>query len=33
MEEDKNKTTFTTPYGTFMYEKMPFGPMNAGATF
>ena len=33
MEEDKNKTTFTTPWGTFMYEKMPFGLMNAGAAF
>jgi hypothetical protein len=33
MEEDKNKTTFTTPWGTFMYEKMPFGLMNAGETF
>jgi hypothetical protein len=29
MEEEKNKTTFTTPWGTFMYEKMPFGLMNA----
>ena len=33
VEEDKNKTSFTTPWGTFMYEKMPFGLMNAGATF
>jgi hypothetical protein len=33
MEEDKKKTTFTTPWGTFMYEKMSFGLMNAGATF
>jgi hypothetical protein len=33
MEEDKNKTAFTTPWGTFMYEKMPFGLMNVGATF
>jgi hypothetical protein len=32
-EEDKEKTTFTTPWGTFMYDKMPFGMMNAGATF
>jgi ribonuclease HI len=31
--EDKEKTAFTTPWGTFMYEKMPFGLMNAGATF
>ena len=27
------KTSFTTPWGTFMYVKMPFGLMNAGATF
>jgi hypothetical protein len=33
VEEDKKKTSFTTPWGTFMYEKMPFGLMNAGATF
>jgi ribonuclease HI len=32
-EKDKEKTAFTTPWGTFMYEKMPFGLMNAGATF
>jgi ribonuclease HI len=31
--EDKEKTSFTTPWGTFMYEKIPFGLMNAGATF
>jgi hypothetical protein len=31
--EDRKKTTFTTPWGTFMYAKMPFGLMNAGATF
>ena len=31
--EDQEKTTFTTPWGTFMYAKMPFGLMNAGATF
>ena len=30
---DQHKTTFTTPWGTFMYVKMPFGLMNAGATF
>ena len=30
---DQLKTTFTTPWGTFMYVKMPFGLMNAGATF
>ena len=31
--DDQEKTTFTTPSGTFMYAKMPFGLMNAGATF
>ena len=31
--DDRLKTTFTTPWGTFMYLKMPFGLMNAGATF
>ena len=31
--DDKEKTTFTTPSGTFMYDKMPFGLMNVGATF
>ena len=31
--EDREKTTFTTPWGTFMYDKMPFGLMNASATF
>ena len=30
--EDQEKTTFTTPWGTFMYANMPFGSMNAGAT-
>jgi hypothetical protein len=31
--DDQEKTTFTTPWGTFMYVKMPFGLMNVGATF
>lgn len=31
--EDQEKTTFTTPWGTFIYAKMAFGLMNAGATF
>jgi len=31
--EDQEKTAFTTPWGTFMYAKMPFGLMNVGATF
>ena len=30
---DQHKTTFTTPWGTFMYVKIPFGLMNVGATF
>jgi hypothetical protein len=31
--DDREKTTFTTPWGTFMYKKIPFGLMNVGATF
>jgi len=27
------KITFTTPWGTFMYLRMPFGLMNAGSNF
>jgi hypothetical protein len=30
---DQEKTTFTTPWGTFMYAKIPFGLMNVGETF
>ena len=30
---DREKTAFTTPQGTFMYDKIPFGLMNVGATF
>ena len=30
---DQENTAFTTPWGTFMYAKMPFGLMNVGATF
>jgi hypothetical protein len=33
MPEDRERTAFTTPWGTFMYAKMPFGLMNARATF
>ena len=32
-EEDRHKTTFTTPWGAFEYLRMPFGLTNAGATF
>jgi len=32
-ENDKEKTMITTPWGTFMYDKMPFGLINACATF
>ena len=31
--DDQEKTASTTHWGTFMYAKMPFGLMNAGATF
>jgi hypothetical protein len=31
--DDKEETVFTTPWGTFMYEKIPFGLMNARVTF
>jgi len=31
--EDQEKTTFTCPFGTFAYQRMPFGLCNAPATF
>ncbi|GJZ06517.1 hypothetical protein Tco_0540310 [Tanacetum coccineum] len=31
--EDQEKTTFTCPYGTLAYKRMPFGLWNAPATF
>ena len=31
--QDQEKTTFTCPYGTFAYRRMPFGLCNAPATF
>ncbi|KAL5562825.1 hypothetical protein UlMin_032572 [Ulmus minor] len=30
---DQHKTTFTCPYGTFAFRRMPFGLCNAPATF
>jgi hypothetical protein len=30
---DQHKTTFTCPYGTFAYRRMPFGLCNARASF
>ena len=32
-KEDQHKTTFTTPWGTYKFLRMPFGLLNAGATF
>ena len=32
-KEDVLKTTFSTPWGTFAYLRMPFGLCNAGGTF
>ena len=31
--EDQEKTTFTCPFRTFAYRRMPFGLCNAPATF
>ncbi|GJT24591.1 reverse transcriptase domain-containing protein [Tanacetum coccineum] len=31
--QDQEKTTFTCPYGTFAYRRMPFGLCNAPGTF
>ena len=31
--EDREKTTFTCPYGTFAFRRMPFGLCNALITF
>nr|GEU65415.1 reverse transcriptase domain-containing protein [Tanacetum cinerariifolium] len=31
--QDQEKTTFTCPYGTFAYQRMPFGLCNASGTF
>nr|GFB59598.1 reverse transcriptase domain-containing protein [Tanacetum cinerariifolium] len=32
-QRTKKKTTFTCPYGTFAYKRMPFGLCNAPGTF
>src|SRR3989304_2860911 len=31
--EDQEKTTFTCPFGTYAYRRMPFGLCNAPAMF
>ena len=31
--EDKEKTTFACPFGTFAFRRMPFGLCNAPGTF
>ena len=31
--KDQEKTTFTYPYGTFSFRRMPFGLCNAPTTF
>ena len=31
--EDQKKTTFTYPFGTYAYRRMPFGLCNAHTTF
>ena len=32
-KQDQEKTTFTCPYGTYAYRRMPFGLCNAPAMF
>jgi hypothetical protein len=32
-KEDKEKTSFITPFGTYCYLRMPEGLKNAGPTF
>ena len=31
--EDQDKNTFTCPFGTYVFHRMPFGLCNAPATF
>ncbi|CAM8942179.1 unnamed protein product [Rhodiola kirilowii] len=33
LPNDQGKTTFTSPYGTFAFRRMPFGLCNAPGTF
>ena len=33
VEEDRDKISFTTPWGTYCYVVMPFGLKNAGVTY
>ncbi|XP_038981148.1 uncharacterized protein LOC120110398 [Phoenix dactylifera] len=33
LPEDQEKTTFTCPFGTFAFQRMPFGLCNAPTTF
>ncbi len=33
VDEDKLKTAFVTHWGTFVYDVMPFGLKNVGATY
>lgn len=32
-DEDRDKTAFVTPFGTFRFKRMPMGLRNSGATF
>ena len=32
-KEDRLKLAFRTKWGTYAYDKMPFGLINVGATF
>ena len=32
-KKDQHKISFTTPWGTFAYHRMPFSLVNVGATF